>query len=186
MNPAPNLVLIGPMGAGKTSIGKRLAERFGLRFIDVDHEIVGRCGASVPAIFAHEGEAGFRKREREVLAAILAGNGQLVSTGGGAVLDEENRACMRERGFVVWLKVGVEAQLKRVGHDKNRPLLNVADRAQTLRELAARREPLYAHAADICLDTDALSPHEATIALVQQLARQWQRSDLPNPESATQ
>lgn len=179
MNPAANLILVGPMGAGKTSIGKRVAERFGLRFVDVDHAIVERSGATIPAIFEHVGEAGFRQRESEVLADTLAGSGQLVSTGGGAVLAEANRRLMRERGFVVWLRVSVPAQLRRVGRDRNRPLLNTANREKTLREMAAFREPLYREVADLCIDTDAISSSEATAAVVAQLSLRWQpRNDV--------
>ena len=177
MNPATNLILVGPMGAGKSSIGKRLAERFGLDFIDVDQIIVERTGATIPVLFEHVGEAGFRERERETLAQILEGEGLLVSTGGGAVIDPDNRRLMRERGFVVWLRAGVESQLKRVGRDRNRPLLQTADREKTLRELSAVREPLYREVADLALDTDGLSPTEATCALVGQLATQWQRGE---------
>src|SRR5690606_17609278 len=115
MNPAPNLVLVGPMGAGKTSIGRRLAERFGLAFVDADHYVEERTGATIAAIFEHVGEAGFRERERAALAELLAGEGRLVATGGGAVLDADNRRLMRERGFVVYLQVGLEAQLRRLG-----------------------------------------------------------------------
>ncbi len=177
MNPATNLILVGPMGAGKSSIGKRLAERFGLRFVDVDQAIVERTGATIPVLFEHVGEAGFRQRERELLAEILQGEGQLVSTGGGAVIDPGNRRLIRERGFVVWLRVSVESQLKRVGRDRNRPLLQTGDREQVLRELNAMREPLYREVADLALDTDGLSPVEATCTLVGQLATQWQRGE---------
>ena len=177
MNPATNLILVGPMGAGKSSIGKRLAERFGLRFVDVDQAIVERTGATIPVLFEHVGEAGFRQRERELLAEILQGEGQLVSTGGGAVIDPGNRRLIRERGFVVWLRVSVESQLKRVGRDRNRPLLQTEDRERVLRELSAAREPLYREVADLALDTDGLSPVEATCTLVGQLATQWQRGE---------
>ena len=177
MNPATNLILVGPMGAGKSSIGKRLAERFGLRFVDVDQAIVERTGATIPVLFEHVGEAGFRQRERELLAEILQGEGQLVSTGGGAVIDPDNRRLIRGRGFVVWLRVSVESQLKRVGRDRNRPLLQTGDREQVLHELSAAREPLYREVADLALDTDGLSPVEATCTLVGQLATQWQRGE---------
>src|SRR5699024_449061 len=103
MDPAPNLVLVGPMGAGKSSIGRRLARRLGMEFVDLDREIARRTGASVSMIFECEGEAGFRARERAALAETLEGAGLVVATGGGAVLDPDNRGLMRQRGFVVHL-----------------------------------------------------------------------------------
>jgi len=177
MNPAPNLILVGPMGAGKTSIGKRLAERFGLEFVDADQALVERTGATITAIFEHVGEAGFREREKATLAQLLAEEGMLVSTGGGAVLDNDNRQLMHERGFVVYLRVGVEAQLKRLGRDRARPLLQRGDREQVLRELTAVREPFYVEVADLMLDTDGLSPGAATSTLAQLLVTHWQRSE---------
>ena len=176
MNPAPNLILVGPMGAGKTSIGRRLAERFGLAFTDVDQVVVDRCGATINTIFEHLGEAGFREREKSALDQVLADEGRLVSTGGGAVLDRDNRLLMQRRGFVVYLRVGVDAQLKRLGRDRSRPLLQRGDREQVLADLAAAREPFYLEVADLMLDTDSLSPGAATSTLSQLLATQWQRS----------
>ncbi len=177
MNPAPNLILVGPMGAGKTSIGRRLAERFGLEFADADQAVVERCGATINTIFEHVGEAGFREREQAALEHLLGGEGKLVSTGGGAVLGRDNRMLMQRRGFVVYLRVGVEAQLKRLGRDRSRPLLLRGDREQVLRDLATLREPLYQEVADLMLDTDGLSPGTATSTLAQLLAAQWQRSE---------
>lgn len=179
MNPAPNLVMVGPMGAGKTCIGRRLAERFGVQFVDIDHAIVEHAGASIPSIFEHSGEAGFREHERAVLAQVLAGTGQLVSTGGGAVLDAENRRLIRERGFVIYLSVGVETQMERLARDRTRPLLQREDRGQVLHDLAVLRAPLYREVADLVLDTDWLSPGEATAQLVLRLAAQWQTSSTP-------
>ena len=176
MNPANNLILVGPMGAGKTSIGRRLAERFGLEFVDADQAIVERTGATINAIFEHVGEAGFREREQATLAQLLAREGMLVSTGGGAVLSADNRKLMQTRGFVVYLQVSVEAQLKRVGRDRSRPLLQCGDREQVLRDLSLHRGPLYAEVADLMLDTNGLSPGSATSALAQLLATQWQRT----------
>jgi shikimate kinase len=177
MNPAANLILVGPMGAGKTSIGKRLAERFDLRFVDVDHAVVEHSGASIPMLFEHVGEAGFRQRERDMLMQVLAGEGQLISTGGGAVLSADNRQCISERGFVVYLRVSVESQIARIGRDRNRPLLQADDREQVLRNLAAVREPLYREIADLIFDTDGFGPIDATYTLITQLATQWQRTE---------
>ncbi|WP_337053859.1 shikimate kinase [Pseudoxanthomonas sp. USHLN014] len=174
MNPAPNLVMVGPMGAGKTSIGRRIAERFGLRFVDADHAVVEAAGSSIPEIFEREGEAGFRARERAALAQLLAGEGQVVASGGGAVLDADNRALMQARGFVIYLRVDVETQLRRVARDRNRPLLQNVDRRQVLTDLIAVRDPLYRQVADLVLDADRLTPGEATAALVGRLARDWQ------------
>ena len=177
MNPAPNLILIGPMGAGKTSIGKRLAERFSLEFVDVDEAVVEEAGTSIASIFENAGEAAFREREKRVLAHLLQGHGQLISTGGGAVLDPDNRALIRERGFVVYLRVSVPAQLQRLLRDRTRPLLQRADREQVLNEMALRRDPLYRDTADLTVDTDLFTPPEATAHLVVRLAAQWQLTE---------
>jgi shikimate kinase len=176
MNPAPNLVLVGPMGAGKTSIGKRLSECFRLAFVDADRDIELRTGAAVGTIFECEGEAGFRARERATLAELLVRNAQVISTGGGAVIDADNRRHMRERGFVVYLQVSVEGQLQRLARDRTRPLLQRDDREQVLRQLAIARAPLYAEIADLCFDTDGLTSAEAASALIPLIGERWQRS----------
>ena len=184
MNPAPNLVLVGPMGAGKTSIGRRLAERLGLAFADADQDLEQRAGASVGTIFDCEGEAGFRARERALLAELLAGVGLLVATGGGAVLDPDNRRLLHSRGFVVHLHVDVEEQLRRLARDRTRPLLQRDDREQVLRDLAAARAPLYAEVADLRFDTSGLAPADATLALAQQIEAQWRRTPEANASNA--
>lgn len=175
MNPASNLILVGPMGAGKSCIGQRLAGRLGLRLRDSDAEIERRCGASVATLFAREGEAAFRAREREMLAVLLADEGLLVATGGGAVLDAGNRTLLRERGFVVHLQVGVGQQLARLAGDRTRPLLARPDRERALRALAAERAPLYAEVADLQFDTEDLTVEAAAARLAERLAPHWRR-----------
>jgi shikimate kinase len=175
MNPADNLVLVGPMGAGKTSIGRRLAERFGLRFVDADREIEAQTGASVATIFDCEGEAGFRARERAVLAHLLDDAGCVIATGGGAVLDPASRALLRRRGFVVHLHADVEAQLQRLARDRTRPLLQRPDREAVLDQLALARAPLYAEVADLRYDTARQSCAEAAASLAALLDAHWQR-----------
>jgi shikimate kinase len=150
MNAAPeNVYLIGPMGSGKTTIGRRLARRLGLRFHDCDHEIEARTGASVSLIFDVEGEQGFRKRETGMLQELTARQGVLVATGGGSVLSTANREMLRKRGLVVYLQTPVEQQLKRLQRDRSRPLLQSADRREKLQRLAEERNPLYEEVADI-------------------------------------
>ncbi len=175
MNPASNLVLVGPMGAGKTCIGRGLAERFGLRLVDADREIERQAGTTINTIFELEGESGFRARERAMLANLLGGDGIVLSTGGGAVLDADNRRLMRERGFVVHLQVDVEQQLARLARDRSRPLLARGDREQVLHALAQERAPLYAEVADLSFDTNIHTSSEAAARLAQELDARWQR-----------
>lgn len=148
-----NLFLIGLMGAGKTTIGRSLARKLGKRFIDSDHEIEARTGASIPWIFEIEGEASFRRREAEVIRDLSAQQGIVLATGGGAVLDPETRALLKARGTVIYLRANVSSILIRTAHDKNRPLLQTADPRKRLEELSAQREPLYRGIADLVIDT---------------------------------
>ena len=177
MNPAPNLVLVGPMGAGKSSLGRRLGERLGLRFVDVDRVIEGRAGAAIPLIFEHEGESGFRAREQALLAELLQDEGLVLATGGGAVLSAASRAAMRARGFVVHVCVGLEQQLARLERDHARPLLAQGDRRDTLQALASVRDPLYAEVADLVFHSDHFNADQAARRLAQELAVAWQRED---------
>lgn len=144
-----NIYLIGMMGAGKTTVGRQLAKRLGRQFVDVDHEIVARTGVAVTTIFEIEGEAGFRKREAQVIADLAQTPGQVVATGGGAVLDPENRRVMRESGLVVYLEAAPKLLFERTRHDRNRPLLRVADPLAKLTELHTLRDPLYHEAAHV-------------------------------------
>jgi len=179
MNPASNLILIGPMGAGKSSLGRVLARRFDLRFIDADQAIIRQTGASIATIFEYEGEAGFRQRESDVLARLLERNGVLLATGGGAVLNTDNRALISRRGYVIHLHVGVEQQLARLSQDRSRPLLAGSDREATLRRIAAERTPLYRTLADVSFDTSRHSFTEITAILSAHLQTHWQRPPHP-------
>lgn len=177
MNPAPNLVLVGPMGAGKSSIGKRLAGRLELEFVDVDHRLEQIVGAAVPVIFELEGEAGFRQREQQVLTELMQGRGQLIATGGGAVLSAATRELLRQRSYVVYLKVGIAQQLARLARDQGRPLLAGNDRKQKLESLAAVRNPYYEQVADLVFESNGLSVASASSRLCAQVRSQWQREE---------
>jgi shikimate kinase len=176
MNPSPNLFLVGPMAAGKSSIGRRLARRFALPFVDLDAEIVARTGASVNLIFEHEGEAGFRERESQALEDLSARDGIVLATGGGSVLSTANRRLLRERGFVVWLRASVEQQLARTANDRTRPLLATPDRRGRLEALAREREPLYAEVADVAFEGGRLGAGAASERVAALLDAQWRRS----------
>ncbi len=165
-----HIVLVGPMGSGKSTLGRALAARLGLDFIDVDERIVAEAGRSIAELFASEGEAGFRTRESRVLAQALGEAAAVVATGGGAVLDAANRAVMRAAGIVVYLQVDAAAQLARLADDTSRPLLAAPDRAQRLANLQAQREPLYRDAAHLLFDTTSLQPAAAAAALAARLA----------------
>lgn len=175
MNPAPNLVLVGPMGAGKSSLGRRLAAQLGLEFVDADRLLEQEAGASIALIFEHEGEAGFRAREERLLVDLLDASGRVIATGGGAVLSASTRARLRERSFVVHIQVGVEQQLARLERDRVRPLLAVGDRRQTLLALAAVREPLYAEVADHVFASDGLGVEDAARRLAAFLKKSWEQ-----------
>lgn len=150
--------LVGPMGAGKTTIGKLLADDLHLEFIDVDREIEARSGVDIPWIFDREGEAGFRIRESAALGELSVLERVLISTGGGAVLSLDNRKVMSATGTVVYLHTSVDEQVRRTSRDRKRPLLQNDDPGRVLAELMAIREPLYREVADIIVDTDGRSP----------------------------
>jgi len=153
MTSCQNICLVGMMGAGKTTVGRHLARKLDRRFVDADHEIEARTGVRIPTIFEIEGEAGFRRREAETIEALTRESGLVLATGGGAVLDPANRRRLRESGLVVYLRVLPLALYERTRHDRNRPLLQVADPLARLEELFAQRDPLYREVADVILDT---------------------------------
>lgn len=143
------------MGAGKTTVGRYLSKRFGRRFVDADHEIEARTGVRIPTIFEIEGEAGFRKREAQVIADLAKEPGLVLATGGGAVLDPANRAVLAASGLVIYLNAPPAMLFERTRHDRNRPLLQVADPMAKLVELYATRDPLYRAVAHVVVDTMA-------------------------------
>lgn len=148
-----NIYLIGPMGSGKTAVGKRLSALLGMEFFDSDAEIEKRTGVDIRYIFEKEGEARFRERERDVIADLTARRGVVVATGGGAVLDATTRARLAATGTVVYLQANVDSQLKRTQPTRNRPLLLDEDPKTVLERLMAIRQPLYEEIADLTIDT---------------------------------
>jgi shikimate kinase len=149
-----NIFLVGPMGAGKSAVGKQLARMLRRDFHDSDAEIEARTGVDIPFIFEKEGESGFRRREREVIEALTALDGIVLATGGGAVLDPANRAALASRGLVVYLEASVEQQLERTRLSNHRPLLDTIDPAGRLAELLQERAPLYRELAALTVATD--------------------------------
>ncbi len=153
LNSTTNIFLVGLMGSGKTTIGRALAKRLNKRFVDADHEIEARTGASIPLIFEIEGEASFRQREADVIRDLTAQQGIVLATGGGAVLNEASRQWLKERGIVVYLRASVSSILQRTSHDRNRPLLQTADPKARIEELSVQRAPLYEEVAHIIVET---------------------------------
>lgn len=151
------LFLVGMMGAGKTTIGRGLARMLGREFVDLDHELEARCGVRVPVIFEIEGEAGFRRREAQALQECTQRRDIVMATGGGAILAEQSRGLLRERGLVVYLRATLDELFRRTSRDRNRPLLATPDPRGTLRQLMTTRDPLYTEVAHVVIDTGASS-----------------------------
>jgi shikimate kinase len=155
---APNNVfLIGPMGVGKSTIGRHLAKLLRMEFDDTDHEIQRRTGVDIPTIFDFEGEDGFRQREKAVVEDMTRNTGVVLATGGGVVLDLDNRRCLTGRGVVVYLACSPEQQYKRTRQNRNRPLLQIEDPMGKLKELMDEREPIYREMADLVVSTEKRS-----------------------------
>ena len=164
-----NLILVGPMGAGKSTIGRLLAKELRLPFKDSDKEIEQRTGADIPWIFDVEGEQGFREREQAVIAELCDVDGMVLATGGGAVMRVENRVALRRGGHVVYLHASVEQQVDRTSRDRNRPLLRAADPGRVLADLLAVRDPLYREIADVVVETDERPPRLVVQEILERL-----------------
>ena len=149
-----NLFLIGPMGAGKSAVGRQLARMLHLNFMDSDDEIESRTGVDISFVFEKEGEEGFRKREAKVIDDLSKIEGLVLATGGGAVVDPQNRSNLGARGFVVYLYTTVEQQLVRTRKGRDRPLLESGDRKQILEDLMSERDKMYREIADLIVETD--------------------------------
>ena len=164
-----SLFLTGPMGAGKSTIGRQLSKQLDLPFHDSDHEIEARTGVNIPLIFDLEGEAGFRKRESIVIDELTQLAGIVLATGGGAILDSANREHLGNRGKVIYLHASVNQQLKRTRMDRNRPLLQTEDPRARLEELMAIRDPLYREIASIVINTDGMRVRDVVKKILEML-----------------
>lgn len=163
------VVFVGPMGAGKSTIGRMLAKEIGYRFLDSDRIIEERCGANIPWIFDVEGENGFRQRETAMLHELSVESQTVLATGGGAVMRPENYAALKQDAMVVYLKTSLEQQIERTRKDRNRPLLQADNPEEILKHLFALRDPLYTQLADIIMHTDRKSPRLVVRQLVNRL-----------------
>lgn len=166
-----NIFLVGPMGAGKSSVGRQLSKSLGLQFFDSDKEIEKRTGVSISWIFEMEGEAGFRAREKKVIDELTQKKNIVLATGGGVILDSDNRACLRSRGYVIYLSASVEQLLKRTSKDKKRPLLQTADPKAQIEKLLDERDCLYKDIADMELRTGDQSIQYVVSGLIRKLKK---------------
>ncbi len=169
MNKPGSLFLTGPMGAGKSTIGRQLAKQLGMPFYDSDHEIESRTGVDIPLIFELEGEAGFRKREAAIIDELTRLPDIVLATGGGAILDPQNREHLKSRGRVIYLHATVNQQLRRTRKDHNRPLLQTGNPRAKLEELLEIRDPLYRETAGLIVETDGMRVRDVVKKIMQRL-----------------
>ena len=165
-----NIFLVGPMGAGKSAVGRQLARALHLSFMDSDDEIEARTGVDIPFIFEKEGEAGFRKREAAAIDDLTGMDGVVLATGGGAIVDPENRSRLGGRGFVIYLYTTVEQQYLRTSKGRERPLLENGDRRETLKKLLESRDPLYREIADLVVTTDGRKVRSVTKEIIDKVS----------------
>ena len=169
MDVPSNIFLIGSMGAGKSTIARRLAATLDKEFVDADRELEQRTGVEVPLIFELEGEDGFRKRERDLLAELVMRRDIVLATGGGVVLSADNRANLAEHGFVIYLDTPVDLLVARVARDRHRPLMQTADPGATMREIMRIRDPLYRESADIVVKSSHRSSRFVVREILQRI-----------------
>ena len=169
MTSSSSVFLVGPMGVGKTTIGRMLAETLGLEFVDSDREIEAATGADIPWIFDVEGEAGFRVRESRMIDQLSQRSNVVLATGGGAILAADNRRWLAERGTVIYLRAPISQLIDRTKRDKTRPLLQTANPAQKIRDLMALREPLYQEVAHLTVDTCRRGPKAVCAEIQRQI-----------------
>jgi len=166
-----NIVLVGPMGSGKTTVGRRLADELGCDFFDSDHEIIDKTGVGIEHIFDIEGEIGFRNRESQMLSELSQKSGAVIATGGGIVLRSENRSLLQQSGIVVYLASSIEQLLKRTSKSKNRPILEKSlDREKTIRDILSAREAYYREVSVLEIDTTGKQLYEV-IEVIKQYAQ---------------
>ncbi len=168
-NQSDSIILIGPMGSGKTSTGRILAKETGFDFLDTDEEVVERTGVSIAYIFDVEGEAGFRQREHQALMKFLDNDNVVIATGGGIITNDESRAIIQSHNRVVYLKTSIEKQIERAIVSDRRPLLIDTDPASKLQELMLTRGPLYEEISDIKINTDERTPSEIALKIIDRL-----------------
>ena len=176
-----NLILVGMMGSGKTTMGRVLARHLGKEFVDSDEEIIKRTGVTVPHIFDVEGEAGFRQREAAAIRELAGRDNLVLATGGGAVLDGDNREILKQSGIVIYLKANAHDLWQRTRHDRNRPLLQTENPYARLVELFQQRDPLYRQVSDIVVQSGKQSAHTLMLRLVGEIEtfkKNYHRTDL--------
>jgi len=166
-----NLILVGMMGSGKTTVGRVLARHLGKVFVDSDEEIQNRTGVTIPHIFDIEGEAGFRQRETSTIGELVLRDNMVLATGGGAVLDEQNRLMLWQNGLVIYLRAGVSDLWQRTRHDRSRPLLQTENPHAKLTELFQQRDPIYQQVADIVIQSGKQSVHALKLHLVDEVEK---------------
>jgi len=172
----PNVVFVGLMGTGKSSVGRQVAENLALKFVDTDNLIIEEAGCSIPEIFDREGEDGFRARETKALTSLGEATGHLIATGGGIVVRPENRVLVKQLGYVVWLTASIKTLVFRVSQNRDRPLMQTSDPGKRMTDLMEARKALYEDVADLKVDTTDLTPPETVHGLIESIHYHFARN----------